>query len=182
MKKIFILFFLFSLIAANVFAEGLADYKQIIEKTLKYPRDAVYPLSAILPDSTKTGEENAEYMNVAKALEKMGEVRLTRKGGQTILKPSHGNEDVIGREEDMNYNVVVLNIVMGNWSIQPANVMKNDSKNVVSGKKILKPSRLYGKVSAGFSPASLKEYSTGNMTWTVEKVGAKYRVVERYAQ
>ncbi len=182
MKKTLMLFCLFSFITANVFAEDLTGYKQIIEKTLKYPREAVYPLPAILPDPTKTEEENVEYMNVAKGLERMGEVMLSRKGGQVVLKPSQGNEDVIGREEDMNYNVVGLNLVMGNWSIQTANLAKNDSKYVVSGKKILKPSRLYDKLSAVFSHASLKEYSTANMNWIVEKVGEKYRVIERYAK
>lgn len=183
MKKALLIFLFALFITARVNAgDDLGTYKQIVEKTLKYPREAVYPLPAILPDPTKTDEENAEYMNVAKALEKMGEARLSRKGGQVVLKPDAGNEDVIGREEDMNYNVVALNLIMGNWSVQAANFTKDGSKYVVSGKKVLKPSRLYDKVSAALSPASLKEYSTSNMTWTIEKAGAKYRVIERYAK
>ena len=179
MKKAVALILLFLFVAATVCAEDLSEYKKIIEKTRKYPREAVYPLSAILPDRARTKEENAEFMAVAKELERMGEVKLSRSGGDVVLKPAQGNEDVIGREEDMNYKVVALNLVMGTWSIQVSHIAKQGSKYTVSGKRILTPSRIYGKVSSVLSGASLKDYSGGAMTWIVEKVGQKYRVIER---
>jgi hypothetical protein len=173
-----------SLIPAKpAWPEDINSYKQIIEKTLKYPRDAVYVLPAVLPDDTKTEEQNKELMSILKDMEKASEVRSQRKtNGRTAIKPNDGNEDVIGRELDMNYNVVTMNIIMGRWSIQLTDIKKDEKGRYwASGKKILTPSRLYNKILKSLLPATLKEYSTSSMIWSIEKIGAKHRIIEKFA-
>ncbi|MBF0519404.1 MAG: hypothetical protein HQK92_06750 [Nitrospirae bacterium] len=157
----------------------MADYKKIIERELDYPRVVLYSLSPQLPAENASAQKNDEYMKVAKALEKKGEIRFERKDNKTVLIPQKNSNDVLQIVQDMQYKTVALNVVLGLLSPEFTGYKKKGALVMVEGKSTFKPSRIYNNLSKVLPKEILGDCTDRSIVWEIDMAESGRKVVEK---
>lgn len=166
--------------ATDAPAKDLRGLRSIIRTELIYPRELTYNLPAVLPAKDASYAKNLEYLRVVDALEKRGIVKRVSEGESTRVDVPENNFDIVRRQVNMRYEVLIVNLLLGEWDIEIESVEVEKGKMVVRGRCLVrKTTRIFRTVIDSLPVDERKKYSSTPMRWTIEKVDGADAVSEK---